>query len=81
LVCLLIVAMSVTGAAMWWVRRPRGKTGFPAKPAEIKPGKWVIAVICALGVLMPAAGISMLIILFADWAARRLRERKRRALV
>jgi uncharacterized iron-regulated membrane protein len=80
LVCLLIVAMSVTGAAMWWVRRPRGKTGFPAKPAEIKPGKWVIAMICVLGVLMPAAGISMLIILFADWAARRLRERKRRAL-
>lgn len=80
LVCLLIIAMSVTGAAMWWVRRPRGKTGFPSKP-EVKPAKWVIVVICALGALMPAAGISMVIILLADWAARRLRERKRRAIV
>jgi uncharacterized iron-regulated membrane protein len=71
LICLMIVAMSVTGAAMWWLRRPRGKTGFPAKPAEVKPAKWVIAVICLLGVLMPAAGISMLLILLIDWSARR----------
>jgi uncharacterized iron-regulated membrane protein len=55
LVCLLIVAMSVTAAAMWWIRRPRGKTGFPAKPSQYKPAKWLIAVICLLGVLMPAA--------------------------
>jgi uncharacterized iron-regulated membrane protein len=67
LVCLMIVAMSVTGAAMWWVRRPRGNTGFPIKPAEVKPAKWVIAVICLLGVLMPAAGISMILILVGDW--------------
>jgi uncharacterized iron-regulated membrane protein len=71
LVCLLIVAMSVTGAAMWWVRRPRGKTGFPVKPAGIKPAKWVIAVICLLGVVMPAAGISMILILAGDWGLRR----------
>jgi uncharacterized iron-regulated membrane protein len=75
LVCLLIVAMSVTGAAMWWVRRPRGKTGFPAKP-EVKPAKWLIAVICLLGVLMPAAGISMILILVGDWSARRRRDGK-----
>jgi uncharacterized iron-regulated membrane protein len=78
LVCLMIVGMSVTGAAMWWVRRPRGKTGFPTKPAEVKPAKWLIAVICLLGVLMPAAGISMLLMLLGDWSARRWRGRKRR---
>jgi uncharacterized iron-regulated membrane protein len=78
LVCLMIVTMSVTGAAMWWARRPRGKTGFPAKPAEVKPAKWVIAVTCLLGLLMPAAGISMLLILLGDWSARRWRGRKRR---
>ncbi len=79
LVCLLIVAMSVTGAAMWWIRRPRGKTGFPAKPSEYKPAKWLIAVICLLGVLMPAAGISMLLILFGDWLLRRRRNKSRPA--
>jgi uncharacterized iron-regulated membrane protein len=70
--------MSVTGAAMWWLRRPRGKTGFPAKPAELKPPKWVIAVICLLGALMPTAGISMLLILFIDWSARRFHFRNSR---
>jgi uncharacterized iron-regulated membrane protein len=76
LVCLLIVGMSVTGAAMWWVRRPRGKTGFPVKPAGVKPAKWVIAVICLLGVLMPAAGISMILLLAGDWLLQRRRKRR-----
>jgi uncharacterized iron-regulated membrane protein len=76
LVCLLIVAMSVTGAAMWWVRRPRGKTGFPVKRAGVKPAKWVIAVICLLGVLMPAAGISMILILIGDWLLRGWQRRR-----
>jgi uncharacterized iron-regulated membrane protein len=77
-VCVLIVAMSVTGAAMWWVRRPRGRMGFPAKPARFKPAKWLIAVICLLGALMPAAGISILLILLGDWTARRWLERNGR---
>jgi uncharacterized iron-regulated membrane protein len=76
LVCLLIVAMSVTGAAMWWIRRPRGKIGFPAKPSEHTPAKWLIAVICSLGLLMPAAGISMALILLGDWLLRHRRNRK-----
>ncbi|HKX32000.1 MAG TPA: PepSY domain-containing protein [Blastocatellia bacterium] len=77
LVCVMIVAMSVTGAAMWWVRRPRGRTGFPVKPADATPPKWLIAVICLLGVLMPAAGLSMLLILLGDWLWRRWRNRSR----
>jgi len=67
LVCALIVAMSVTGAVMWWKRRPRGKTGFPHKPQAFKPAKWLIMLICLLGLVMPAAGISILTILFGDW--------------
>lgn len=78
LVCLLIVAMSVTGAAMWWVRRPLGKTGFPVKPAGVKPSKWLIAVICLLGVLTPAAGASMILILIGDWSLRLWRKRRLR---
>ena len=64
MVCLLIVAMGVTGAAMWWIRRPKGKTGFPQQPKEFQPAKWLIALI---GLLMPAAGISILAILAGDW--------------
>lgn len=68
LVCLLIVAMSVTGATMWWVRRPKGQSGFPLKTRDFKPAKWLIAVISLFGVFMPAAGISILLILLGDWA-------------
>jgi uncharacterized iron-regulated membrane protein len=67
IVCLLIVAMSVTGGVMWWIRRPRGKTGFPHKTKGFKPAKWLIAVICLLGVLMPAAGISLLLIIILSF--------------
>jgi uncharacterized iron-regulated membrane protein len=70
IVCVLIVAMSVTGAAMWWIRRPKGKTGFPHKTREFKPAKWLIAVICLLGALMPAAGISILLILIFSMRRR-----------
>lgn len=76
LVCLLIIAMSVTGAAMWWIRRPRGKTGFPAKPGEAIPAKWLIAAICLLGVLMPASGISILLIVLGNWSWRRWHHRR-----
>ncbi len=74
LVCVMIIAMSVTGAAMWWTRRPRGKTGFPIKPAEFKPAKWLIAVICLMGALAPAAGLSMILILIGDWLLQRWRK-------
>lgn len=70
MVCLLIVAMSLTGAAMWWIRRPKGKTGFPQQPKEFQPAKWLIALIGLLGLLMPAAGISILAILTGDWLWR-----------
>lgn len=75
LVCLLIVAMSVTGAVMWWVRRPRGKTGFPQKP-QLKPAKWLILTICLLGLLMPTVGASLIVIIVGDFFINRWRNRK-----
>jgi uncharacterized iron-regulated membrane protein len=78
LACLLIVAMSVTGAAMWLIRRPKGKTGFPLKPRGPKPAAWLIGVICLLGALMPAVGASLALIVSGDWLISRLRRKKRR---
>jgi uncharacterized iron-regulated membrane protein len=71
--CLVIIAMTVTGAVMWWVRRPKEKTGFPHKPKDFKPAKWLILLICALGVVTPAMGLSLLPILLGDWVVRRYR--------
>lgn len=67
LACLVIVGMGITGAAMWWIRRPSGKTGFPQKTKDHQSPKWLVAIICLLGVLMPAAGISILVIVLGDW--------------
>jgi uncharacterized iron-regulated membrane protein len=75
LTCLVIVAMGVTGAVMWWIRRPKGKTGFPQKPKEVQPPTWLIGLIVLLGVLMPAAGISILALLAGDWMLRVIRSR------
>lgn len=72
LVCLMIIAMTATGAVMWWIRRPRGKTGFPMKQTAFQPAKWLIGLICLLGLLMPAAGLSMLLIVLGDWIYQRM---------
>ena len=62
-------------AAMWWIRRPKGSYGFPQKNKEFKPAKWLILTICLLGLLMPAAGISMALIALGDWLLQRRRPR------
>lgn len=67
LACLVIVGMGITGAAMWWIRRPSGKTGFPQKTKDQQLPKWLVAIICLLAMLMPAAGISILVIVLGDW--------------
>ncbi|MCC6743901.1 MAG: PepSY domain-containing protein [Acidobacteria bacterium] len=67
LTCVVIMASGITGAVMWWMRRPNGRTGFPKKPSDHTPALWLVLLICFLGVLMPAAGASMLLILVGDW--------------
>lgn len=72
--CLLIVCMSITGTAMWWTRRPGGKTGFPQKTKGFKPSIRLLALICLLGLLMPAAGISIALIVFGEWLLKTWRQ-------
>ncbi|MBL8187288.1 MAG: PepSY domain-containing protein [Acidobacteria bacterium] len=78
LVCLLIVTMGVTGITMWWIRRPAGKPGFPQKPKDVQAPKWLIMVIALLGLLMPAAGISMLAIITGQWLGQMYKRHSRR---
>lgn len=70
--CLVLAALPITGLAMWWVRRPAGRTGFPRRP-EVPLPRPLIALIALLGLLMPAVGGSMLAILAGEWAVARLR--------
>lgn len=68
LTCVALVLLAITGVWMWWRRRPRGTWGLPPSNAGIGVPAWLLALIVVLGVLMPAVGISLLVILPLDFA-------------
>lgn len=74
LVCLGLIFASISGAVMWWIRRPKGKLGTP------KISKPMVLTIIVLGVLMPTVGLSLLLILLADWTARKFMRRNTQEL-
>ena len=68
--CLGILVMIGTGLAMWWIRRPAGKTGVPGRAGEAtraatpKRARVVVSVIAVvLGVIYPVFGVSLLLVL------------------
>lgn len=65
-VCLAIVLMCVSGATMWWKRRPSGALGVPAMPADPKVLRTVVALLAIGGVIFPLVGASLLVMLAID---------------
>jgi len=70
LACLALMAMPITGCWMWWQRRPTGQLGLPRVSEAVVP-RWITAIICLLGVLLPALGASIVLILLAEFGTRR----------
>ena len=73
--CLVLAALPVTGLWMWWKRRPDGRTGFPRRPERRVPW-WLLGAIALLGVVLPAVGVSVVLILAGEWVAARIRSRR-----
>ncbi|QDT64381.1 PepSY-associated TM helix domain-containing protein [Calycomorphotria hydatis] len=76
--CLFLMGSVVTGYWMWWKRRPKGSLGFPARPVPWSTPLWLWGVVAIVGLLLPVAGVSMLLILGVDalviqWQKRRSR--------
>ncbi|MEV4806299.1 PepSY domain-containing protein [Nonomuraea sp. NPDC049421] len=69
--CLTLVTLIVTGAWMWWKRRPRGRVGAPARPTDRRTAYGLIAVMAVPGLLFPLAGITMAAVLLLDWLVLR----------
>jgi uncharacterized iron-regulated membrane protein len=69
LVCLSVIALSVSGLVMWWLRRParRWRLAAPPRPvpARVPLVTWATAVM--LGVLFPLAGATLVAIAILDW--------------
>lgn len=71
-----LILLSVTGAAMWWRRRPKGRLGTPPMPADRRLAAGVVVLILALCLFLPMAGVTHLAALAIDLlisAVRRFR--------
>lgn len=72
--CVGLLASIFSAVIMWWKRRPTGGTGLPGRAADGKPSLpprgalTAIGVIAtALAVLYPSFGVSLLVVLAAEW--------------
>lgn len=63
--CVILVTSPVTGTWMWWQRRPRGRLGLPRRVDAPRP-RWLIVTVAATGILLPALGLSVLVILVGE---------------
>lgn len=71
LACAAIVMLCVSGAVMWWKRRPLGGIGVPPLPKERRTVATVFALLCVGGVLFPLVGASLLVVGVLDVIASR----------
>lgn len=71
--CLILMTLPVTGIWMWWQRRPTGRLGLPRRVDAIRP-RWLVVTITATSLLLPALGLSVVVLLLGDWLVVRLRK-------
>ncbi|GAA1572191.1 PepSY domain-containing protein [Actinomadura kijaniata] len=64
--CLALILLTVTGAGMWWKRRPSGGLGAPRRTGDRRTTLTVAAIMLVVGVLFPLAGVTMLAALLVD---------------
>lgn len=67
-----VILISVSGAVMWWKRKPANRIGVPPMPADKRIAAGVIVLIIALCLFLPMAGGTLLIAVVADAAASHL---------
>lgn len=60
--CAGIVLLCVSGAVMWWKRRPAGGVGVPPLPPQRRTVAIVFALLCIGGLLFPLVGLSLLMV-------------------
>jgi uncharacterized iron-regulated membrane protein len=70
--CLAIWVLALSGLAMWWIRRPRGRIGAPPRIASPR-GRLVLGlVVIPLALVFPLVGGSLILAVAIDWVLRRL---------
>lgn len=69
MVCLLFIAVSISGVIMWWQRRPSGQKRLGVPPCFEHNGLWRTGVFTVVltGVCFPLAGLTIVAMLLLDW--------------
>lgn len=68
---LLLVLLSVSGAVMWWRRRPIGLLGAPIPVGRARFGAGLVVAILALALYLPLFGLTLILVLLFEGIARR----------
>jgi uncharacterized iron-regulated membrane protein len=71
--CLLMIFVAISGAMMWWMRRPTGaaRLGAPPAPVDAPLRGGAVAILLALSVAFPMLGLTVLAVLALDWLVLR----------
>ncbi|PSN15277.1 peptidase [filamentous cyanobacterium CCT1] len=66
---LIVMLLAITGAVMWWQRRPQGTglIGAPPMPAHVQSWRVPLAIVAVLGLAFPLVGLSLVIVLLLDY--------------
>lgn len=70
--CVVLMTAPLTGICMWWLRRPRGQLGLPRRIDTRRP-RWLVATVAGTSILLPALGLSVVLVLVADFFWARVR--------
>lgn len=63
---LAVIWMSFSAAVLWWQRRPQGRLGVPARPADWSLPRGIAVIILLLAILLPLVGASLLLVLLLE---------------
>jgi len=80
LTALFLIMLAVSGAVMWWRRRPIGLLGAPARLSRPAVGAGLVTLIVALGLYLPMFGVTLILVLLTERLMLRHLPRSRRWL-
>lgn len=66
LTAIFLITLAVSGAVMWWRRRPIGLLGAPVRLSRPAIGAGLVALIVALGLYLPMFGATLTLVLLAE---------------
>ncbi|WP_299475585.1 PepSY domain-containing protein [uncultured Roseibium sp.] len=69
-VCLSVIFLSISGAVMWWLRRPKGlalRVFAPKTPEDLPHWRGAMILMLALSLAFPLAGVTLLSVLALDY--------------